>query len=730
MGSELTIFTVAFLANVLLGLLVYISNPRSWSNRLFFLNISTMNVWALVNVISSRSTGNVFAARFVLFWAVAFAFLFYLFAHTYPKMKLNIPRKSLLRFSLWCLFIMALTLSPFVFKDVIAGGGGVGQPVVAPGIGLFALTTLGFDGAGLFLLAKKIRVAKKSERLQRLYLFVGFAVMKVTIIVLNFILPSAFKDTRFIPYASVFMLPFVLFTTYAIVKHQLLDIRATVARAVAYLLSLGSLGLVYGGIIYGVSNLLSGTSWYGNYQRVFYIGLALITSLAYENILRFFNKATNKIFYQDAYDTQVLIDRLNYVIVGNVFLRPLLRGCAEIIADTLKTEYCSFIISKTTEKPYRSVGNRFEPFDELYMQAVCDYALFSSKIVTSAEEVSVDHASAGRLLKQGRIDLMGRISTSSELKDLLGYLVIGSKKSGNPFNNQDKKAIEIITNELTIAIQNVMRFEEIQAFNVTLQARVNEATHQLQLANEKLISLNDTKDDFISMASHQLRTPLTAVKGNISMIMDEDFGKIPKTIRDPLNQAFASSERMVGLIADLLNVSRLRTGKFAIQPVPSNLDAMVKSELRQLKESAASRHLTLTYDSPEDFPTLMLDEIKIRQVIMNFADNAIYYTPAGGHINVTLRQTAKQIEFTVVDDGIGVPRDLQRHLFTKFYRAANAQKMRPDGTGIGLFMAKKVIIASGGSLIYKSIEGKGSTFGFSIPMSKLAKSPTSNAHKN
>ena len=115
----------------------------------------------------------------------------------------------------------------------------------------------------------------------------------------------------------------------------------------------------------------------------------------------------------------------------------------------------------------------------------------------------------------------------------------------------------------------------------------------------------------------------------------------------------------------------------------------------------------------------MLDETKTRQVIMNFVDNAIYYTPSGGRIKVVLSETPASIEFRVIDTGIGVPKSEQPHLFTKFYRAGNARKARPDGTGLGLFMAKKVVTAEGGAIIFDTREGKGSTFGFMFPKTKL-----------
>jgi signal transduction histidine kinase len=294
----------------------------------------------------------------------------------------------------------------------------------------------------------------------------------------------------------------------------------------------------------------------------------------------------------------------------------------------------------------------------------------------------------------------------------LGYLAVGDKRSGNPYSTQDVRALDTLSSELVIAIQNALHYEEIQRFNEALQGRVDEATRKYRRANEKLKALDETKDDFISMASHQLRTPLTSVKGYLSMVLEEDAGKINATQRKMLGQAFISSQRMVYLIADLLNVSRLKTGKFVIEPAPTNLAEMVSEEIDQLVETAAGKGIQLTYKKPKEFPTLMLDETKTRQVVMNFVDNAIYYTPSGGHIAVELAETPTSVELKVVDDGIGVPASEQHHLFTKFYRARNAQKARPDGTGLGLFMAKKVILAQGGSIIFESTEGKGSTFGF------------------
>jgi len=258
--------------------------------------------------------------------------------------------------------------------------------------------------------------------------------------------------------------------------------------------------------------------------------------------------------------------------------------------------------------------------------------------------------------------------------------------------------------------------KELRAKIEALEREIAQAEKRHKASERRLKGLDDTKDDFISMASHQLRTPLTSVKGYLSMVLDGDVGKINESQRKMLSQAFISSQRMVYIIADLLNVSRLQTGKFYIERSPVNLAQLAQEELTPLQESAEVKHITMTFVPPDFCPPLMLDETKIRQVIMNFIDNAIYYTPEGGSITVEVKVSSRMIELRVTDTGMGVPKADQPRLFTKFYRASNAQKARPDGTGLGLFMAKKVVIAQGGSIIFRSKEGKGSTFGFSFPL--------------
>ncbi|MDB5178473.1 MAG: putative Histidine kinase [Patescibacteria group bacterium] len=270
---------------------------------------------------------------------------------------------------------------------------------------------------------------------------------------------------------------------------------------------------------------------------------------------------------------------------------------------------------------------------------------------------------------------------------------------------------------LTLAVITTVSWlsnREIERFNSTLQDKVDHATARLRTANKNLKVLDKAKDEFISMASHQLGTPLTAIEGYLSMTLDKDKHTMTTEQREFVKYALEASERMGGMSRDLLNASRLNAGKFTIHREPVDLAAMVKGEVESLQPAAKRKGLKVELIS-SPVPILNVDPSKTRQVVMNFIDNAIYYTQQGS-IQVTLERHLGAVVLTVADTGIGVPDNEKSKLFAKFYRAKNATAARPDGTGLGIYLAKRVIEDQGGAIIFKSAENKGSTFGFSLPI--------------
>jgi signal transduction histidine kinase len=572
---------------------------------------------------------------------------------------------------------------------------------------------------GLILLFNYYKATQDTQERARIkYIFTGVGLTLVPALAANGVLP-AFGVSSIVFYGPNVVIILAIFMSIAIVKHRFLDIRLLVARSIAYLLLVSTLVAIYAAVVFGVTvNVFAEDSVF--VRQVVPIIAALFLAGTAPYFKRLFDRITNRIFYRDAYDPQAFLDELNKVLVDSIELNILMRQTSEVVERNLKCATCHVAVSETDKSSLRIVGSQSSRLSrDSVKQIGSELAKLNSKAVVS-DELGNSHKNLKKTLNDSEIAMVVSLASGhSPSEKPLAYLLLGPKKSGNIYNKQDLRIIEIIADELVIAIQNALRFEEIQDFAATLQEKVNTATLKLQKTNKKLRDLDETKDEFISMASHQLRTPLTSVKGYTSMVLEGDAGKLNKAQKDLLNQAFVSSQRMVYLIADLLNVSRLKTGKFIIDAQPTNLAEVVEGEISQLRETAKRKNLTLTYDKPKDFPVLMLDETKIRQVIMNFADNAIYYTPRGGKINIGLKEDSSSVYFTVKDDGIGVPKKEQEHMFTKFYRATNARKSRPDGTGLGLFMAKKVVDAQGGHILFESHEGKGSTFGFCFKKKSL-----------
>lgn len=718
----IVLMVLAFLQVVLAVLLGY--KKHSKVSKVFILFAANMAVWTVANIlldyyqyqVKDQLTFIDIMNRVGFFLGTLSLITVYRLSLVFPVEKAKTKAQGVI--TAVGLVVPFLTLSPLVSGSFSQSAPGeVAVYTYGPLVGVVGLYVLAIAALSIKNMFSAFKSVEPVVRRQAYTVFAGLISSIILGAFFITVLPAVIGSERFLFLGYAAPLLFTASVFYSIFRQQLLNFRAIVARSAAYIILVAVFAATYAILVFGISNQVLGTPDFNLIQQTFYILAALFLAFSYQPIKKFIDRFTNKLFYRDAYDAQSLLNDLNSELVSSIEVKNILKNTSLLLEHYLKPAEVTFVVYESENTP----ENMFTTSNSANSR--------TNDIIQAAKEVKEkifgleDNAETNAILKKFKIEsdigMVAQLISTGEKGSLVGSLVLGPKKSGNPYAQQDQKVLEIIADELVIAIQNALRFEEIQQFNVTLQAKVDKATGELRKANEKLVAMDQTKDDFISMASHQLRTPLTSVKGYVSMVLEGDVGKITKEQRKLLDQAFLSSQRMVYLIADLLNVSRLKTGKFIIESAPTNLADVVEGELEQLKETAEARKLEVKYDKPKNFPVLNMDETKIRQVVMNFADNAIYYTPAGGHVVVAVVDKGETIEFTVTDDGIGVPKAEQHQLFNKFYRAGNAKKARPDGTGLGLFMAKKVVIAQGGSIIFKTAEGKGSTFGFSFEKKKL-----------
>jgi len=236
------------------------------------------------------------------------------------------------------------------------------------------------------------------------------------------------------------------------------------------------------------------------------------------------------------------------------------------------------------------------------------------------------------------------------------------------------------------------------------------------ITRERLIE--KMKTEFVSVAAHQLRTPLSAVKWIVRMMIDGDLGPMPDNQKEFLERTYKSNERMIRLVNDLLNVSKIGEGRFLYNVKSENLGKITKMVISDLSEEAEKRGLQLEYRKPNsDIPNIKMDTEKLTLAIHNLVDNAINYTKTGGiGISIKFLKKENNILFTIKDTGIGIPQTQQKRIFSRFFRTTNALKTETEGTGLGLFIAKNIIESHGGKVWFESKENKGSTFFFTLPV--------------
>lgn len=285
--------------------------------------------------------------------------------------------------------------------------------------------------------------------------------------------------------------------------------------------------------------------------------------------------------------------------------------------------------------------------------------------------------------------------------------------------------IRELTNYILVAITFVLAsiFGIILIRSVKEEVRRKEElqllTQELAEANQELKRLDAAKSEFISIASHQLRTPLTAIKGYISLVLEGSYGKVSVSVQDILNKVYVVNNRMGQLVEDLLSISRIESGRVQYNFVETQLEPVVADLVDMFSIMARAKGLALKIRLPKKtLPKLSLDVNKIREVISNLIDNAIKYTKEGG-VTVSVEEGKGYVVVKVADTGIGVDPTDSKRLFEKFTRSSETMKLDVSGTGLGLYVGKNFVEAHGGLLSVESDgPGKGATFVIKLPVDR------------
>jgi len=702
---------VAAIANFVLGLIVFLRNPRKTVYILFGIVGLVTGIWCLLNFMFWLSPQLfLFKSQYAFGPLVVISSIFWIETFLGKLSRTKLMFFSALLVVLFCIpLVDGLVISHL---DIASGS----QLIFGHGP-LFDIYSIVINILFLYvafrLLRERLR-AKGMVKKQLNYMLFGMVSTGLISVIFIFVLPF-FGISLITSIDAQSTLIFVACSAYAIVKHRLMDIRMIVARSVAYTILMAIIAAFYVVTVLVLERALFPNSMDSlNYaQMALRAVVTLVVVFTFQPLKKFITKVTDKIFFKQSYNPEKVLDKLSHTMGSSIVLIELMYKTLNILIQDMKVSRGFFVILKDKDTIATTHGVGYKNLPKINLK---DIHLLSENSIFVFDELD-EGSKLKAVLRRHDASVAIPLKSSNGLS---GILFLGEKSSGDMYSRQDLNIFEIIGPEVAVAIDNAKSYEEIQKFNAVLRSEIKKATSELELANNNLRDLDKAKDEFISMASHQLRTPLTAIKGYLSMLLEGDAGEIKMAQFDFIKESYDGANRMVALINDLLNVSRMETGRFFLDISEFDLNKVVEEEVNQLKKFASDKDLKLKLDAKK-VPMALGDELKMRQVVMNFIDNALHYT-LDGTVTVKLypdSEDADKIYFEVNDTGLGIPKEQQKHLFAKFYRAENARRVRPDGTGLGIFMAKRVIEEHGAKLIFESEEGKGSKFGFCLSRKEM-----------
>lgn len=233
---------------------------------------------------------------------------------------------------------------------------------------------------------------------------------------------------------------------------------------------------------------------------------------------------------------------------------------------------------------------------------------------------------------------------------------------------------------------------------------------------DQAVRLNRMKSEFVSVASHQLRTPLSAIKWEVELLMAKYKKGLSQKQLENIRTIESLSNRMVRLVNDLLDVAKIDQNRLALKKVPVNMVKIIREDIGETAALSEAKNIEVVFNCKSNMPEVLGDPERLRMVVENLLGNSIKYTPQGGKVELKVGKKGNFLIFSIKDNGVGIPREQQNRVFEKFFRSDNAVRYQTDGTGLGLYIAKNIVKQSGGNICFESEENIGTIFNVSLPV--------------
>lgn len=717
---ELLITVLTGIINIIFGLVAYLKNPKSSTNKLFALLTVIISIWSITNFFSLHSS----TEEETLFWIravmVGTSFLgptIFLLAHSFPKSSIQLAPKYIKAIVVLGLTNFILSPTSLMFSSVSVVQGTV-TPTPGPAILLFAIDFVGLVIASFIVLIRKYIKAERIEKVQFKYLLLGISLTFTLVFITNFLFVLLNITSALVFLGPSFSLILVSFISYAIIKHRFLDIRFIVVRSVVYTLLVTTLALGYSIVLFTLGIFLTNqdTSSINLFTST---ALALIFAFTLQPLLRFFEQITNKWLFKDRYDSNKVLHRISGILSSTLVMRDLSEQIFRELFESVKVSSGGLVVFDKQEE------TTFYPFH--YDNSIIPIQKMKQLVKKAQHQNEEEHILVFEELQESpEKELMRQYQISIVLplvvkKEIIGAFLLGEKGSGDIYSIQDIEVFKILGLETSLAIKNALSYEEIKRFSITLEEEVKRATDKLRKANSRLRELDDLKDEFVSIASHELRTPMTAIKSYLWLILNKSQTKIDAQTQKYLEISYKSTERLIRLVNDMLTVSRIERNKIELKMQRVDLLEVAQQVYEELKIKANEHSILFSLKAAEQSYFVLGDKEKLREVFQNMVGNALKFTPNDGNVSISFDKKAHNVVVYISDTGPGIATEDREKLFQKFQKieySYHSSHVSQPGSGLGLYISKQIISLHNGTIHVESKLGEGTTFIISIPYVK------------
>ncbi len=715
------ILAVIALLNFVLGILIFARGYWREVHVVYTFNILAIIAWILAMIffrLTPEETALIWGiALYAAPTLIASSFLY--FTYVFPsREEEHIALKTALIFIINAAVVALLAMPGVIIEGVVVQSGQENEIIFSGYYWIYVLYILAFFTFGFLRLFMKYLRRSGLERLQIIYLAIGYALAANLAFVTNLIMP--WLGHFFLNWMGpVFTILMVAFTGYAILRYRLMDVRVA-ARQV--FIVVGAAGFVYGlfyFFIWFYESVFDGVHTQEAYLASLIVAPLFVVGLF--GLLGILRDVADRYFFTGLYDYQgtinELTDKLNYYIELDTIITLII----DTVKDTLRLDRVAILLSEVDEDTVHYRVAKVDGFDEANGISLVQNNFLTDHLERTQKPLLVEELALLALDAQGSDERdayrelgrhMRRIEASVCIPllargELIGVIVLGDKMSGDAYTSKDLELLNTMAKQAGTAILNAELYKQIDDFNKTLKERVDQQTKHL---NELL----EMKSDFLSVVNHQLNTPISIMRGYFSMMDEGEYTK-----EEALPAIRGALDRISQTVAEFRDAYELEGEQMKMRPERVDIKEIILAQVKEKRnmQLAKERELVITFDEPhEEIPSVWCDPKKIKHVISNMLDNAVNYTREGS-VTASCAVRGNVVEVSVTDTGAGLTEDDERALFSKFSRGTYATNYSADGSGLGLFIAKRIVEGNGGEIYYESYgKNKGTTFYFTVPL--------------